>query len=152
MTQSDDSLWAEVAREVDDESRRNAGLWARCFSTSDGDTAKAKARYMNARMQQMGRAPTAAAAPASAPAPNAKSNPVLRWVLGIISIVGAGFVALVVMGTMIPDDESSVDRAAIDMCWSEHKNSELDSGTRRFVADTCNMMEREYKQKYGRAR
>ena len=71
---------------------------------------------------------------------------------GLASGEIAGFVALVVMGTMIPDDESSVDRAAIDMCWSEHKNSELDNETHRFVADTCNMMEREYKQKYGRAR
>lgn len=43
------------------------------------------------------------------------------------------------------------DKDAIEYCWEEQKRKSLDPGSARFVASTCEFMELQYKQKYGRA-
>lgn len=138
-TLNTDALWMKAEQEADSAELRNAGLWARCFAQSGGDPAKAKAMYMTERMQQLGASP------------EQKADKSLGWGawLGLtLLVLVVGFFAL---AALQPDDGSAGKRAAIDLCWKDHKNPALDPATLRFVANTCEMMEREYKQQYGSA-
>lgn len=45
--------------------------------------------------------------------------------------------------------EKTKARAAIDLCWSDYKTSRLPLGARKLIADTCDMMAKEFKEKYG---
>lgn len=45
--------------------------------------------------------------------------------------------------------EKSKARAAIDLCWSDYKTSRLPLGARTLIADTCDMMAKQFKEKYG---
>ncbi|USY23946.1 SHOCT domain-containing protein [Alcaligenes sp. 1735tsa3] len=45
--------------------------------------------------------------------------------------------------------EQAKARAAIDLCWSDYKTSRLPLGPRKLIADTCDMMSKEFKEKYG---
>ncbi len=51
----DDELYEKAWAELED-GALNRGLWARCYAEVDGDTEKAKARYIKARVQQLARA------------------------------------------------------------------------------------------------
>lgn len=41
------------------------------------------------------------------------------------------------------------DRRAIDLCWEEQKRKSLDPQQQRFIAGACELMERNFTQKYG---
>lgn len=71
--------------------------------------------------------------------------------LRIVLIIVGGFVALIVIGAMLPETPKSKDRAAIDLCWQDHERKSLDSGTKRFIAGTCEMMEQRFKERHGHA-
>jgi hypothetical protein len=76
------------------------------------------------------------------------------WWWIVIAPVG-GFVALMVLGSLSsgsssPEDQAKANkRAAIELCWQEQQRKSLDPSTQRFVAGTCEMMEREFVAKYG---
>lgn len=135
-----DSLWLSAEREADDKNQRNAGLWAKCFAQAEGDEGKAKALYMTERVRQLG-------GRVEDKKPKSKPLAWLKYGLG-------GFAALVVLflviASRLPDDNGRSDkRAVIDLCWQDHKNPALDEATKRFVAQTCNGLVDEYRQKYG---
>ena len=45
-------------------------------------------------------------------------------------------------------DRKSNDRAAIGLCWEDHQKKSLEPSTQRLVASTCEMMERQFVEKY----
>lgn len=72
----------------------------------------------------------------------------LWWLVLIIPV--ALFLLMLVIGAMAgPPSERSQARSAIDLCWTEQKRKSFDPGTQRFIAGTCEMMEREFQKKYG---
>lgn len=50
--QEQESLYAKAAEELES-GQRNDGLWARCFAESSGDETKAKARYIQKRVERL---------------------------------------------------------------------------------------------------
>ena len=72
-----------------------------------------------------------------------------KWILG----VPAGlFVLLMIVGSFSSGGgESGSARRAIDHCWSEQSRKSLAPSEARFIAGACEKMERDYKDKYGRA-
>ncbi|EBN0460903.1 hypothetical protein ACSLNH_05245 [Comamonas kerstersii] len=140
MSTSTDQLWLVAEQEADNAEERNPGLWARCFAQAEGDASKAKALYMTERVRQLG---------GTAATKQTTQIHEMGWPakLGLILLVLLiGFFAL---AALLPDNGSADKRAAIDMCWKDQKNPALDPSTQRFVASTCQVMEREYKQQYG---
>lgn len=71
---------------------------------------------------------------------------VLLWGLGGI----AGVFILIMLFGPTPDPEKYRMKDAIELCWKESGRKSFDAGTSRFVAGACEMMEREFEQKYGR--
>lgn len=45
-------IWAQALAEAENPQARDAGLWARCFAEAGGDEGRAKAAYMNKRVEQ----------------------------------------------------------------------------------------------------
>lgn len=59
-------------------------------------------------------------------------------------------VGLLVLGYMFgSNDGRSGDRASISTCWSEQARKSHDPAMARFVASTCEKMERDFRSKYG---
>lgn len=141
MSARDDAMWADVAREVDDEAARNAGLWARCFSESGGDQNKARARYMSERVQQLG----GQAAPEAQ-----RGGGGLRWLFWVVGILALVFVVMVAIGSRMPDDGRYDAQAVIEQCRKEQKNPALTEAAKRFAAGACNKLTDDYRAKYGR--
>lgn len=48
-----------------------------------------------------------------------------------------------------PPSEKARARDAIDLCWKEQSRKSLDPGSARFVAGACELMEDQFRQKYG---
>jgi hypothetical protein len=48
-----EDLYAEALSEFGDESRRRRGLWAQCLAENDGETSRAQAAYLRARVAEM---------------------------------------------------------------------------------------------------
>lgn len=75
----------------------------------------------------------------------------------LFAVVGGLGLFLVLMVRMGPDapkassgnDEKSNARSAISLCWEDYKKKSFDPSTQRFVAGTCEMMERRFTEKYG---
>lgn len=47
------------------------------------------------------------------------------------------------------DQEKAKARQVISVCWSDYEKKSLDPGTKRFVASTCEKLERDFVQKFG---
>lgn len=137
-----DALWLNAEREADDANARNKGLWARCFAQAEGDEAKAKALYMTERVRQQGGTTT----------PNSKTKSKamvwLKYGLGSMVLLVA---FLFIIASRLPSDGQSESRAAIDLCWKDHKNPALDEQTKQFVAQTCNGLTEQHRAKFGSA-
>lgn len=41
-------------------------------------------------------------------------------------------------------------KRTIDLCWRDHETKSHDPATKRFIASTCEMLEEQYADKYGR--
>jgi len=69
------------------------------------------------------------------------------WIpLGLV----AGFLVLgAIVGASADGKERSIDRRAIELCWDEQQKKSLDPGSQRFIASSCEMMERQFQEKYG---
>lgn len=100
---------------------------------------------------------TAAAACPKCGAPASKEPPLAKkggsyWWLWIPVIAFAAFMTLGWSESRKPGaEEKSRLRRSIDLCWDEQKRKSLDPGTARFVASTCEMMENDFRAKYGHA-
>ena len=72
--------------------------------------------------------------------------------LAISSIPAAALVGVFLLGSgqSVARDEQSRARTAIKLCWEEYERKSLDPQTKRFVASTCEMMERDFQKKFGR--
>jgi hypothetical protein len=46
-------------------------------------------------------------------------------------------------------EEKQHARDAIAMCWKQYERKSLDPAEKRFIASTCEMMERDYQKAYG---
>ena len=76
--------------------------------------------------------------------------PRTKWWLWIpLSLVAAFFLFGAIAGNGPQAQEKAQARRAIDLCWDEHKRKSLDTGTQRFVASTCEMMESKFTEKFG---
>lgn len=136
-----DALWLNAEREADDANARNKGLWARCFAQAEGDEAKAKALYMTERVRQQGGAISNAK-------PKSKAAAWLKYGLASLVLLAA---FLFIIASRLPSDGQSESRAAIDLCWRDHKNQALDEQTKQFVAQTCNGLTEQHRAKFGSA-
>ncbi len=73
----------------------------------------------------------------------------MKWWMWPLGAVGL-FVAYAMLRTPSPEDAAkSRARAAIGLCWEDQKRKSLDPATARFVASTCEQMERDFKSRYG---
>lgn len=81
---------------------------------------------------------------------SARSGFSLWW---LILIVPVGlFLLLLVIGALSgPPSERQTAQLAIELCWKEQSKKSLDPGSQRFIAGSCEMMEREFRAKYGAA-
>lgn len=76
--------------------------------------------------------------------------PKTKWWLWAPLGLGAAFLTMgAVIGSSPQGQERSRARAAIDLCWEEQERKSLDSGSQRFIAGACEMMESEFRNKYG---
>lgn len=62
---------------------------------------------------------------------------------------GIGFVLLIGALGNTPPSERSKDKSAIELCWKEQQRKSLTSAEQRFIAGSCEYMEREYEKKHG---
>lgn len=75
-----------------------------------------------------------------------KSPPSYWWAVFIgLTIV---FGALAIAGSR-GSEERSNERGAIDLCWKDYERKSFDPETKRFIAGTCEMMERKFTEKHG---
>ena len=72
-----------------------------------------------------------------------------RKVLFVILAIVAVLIFLMALGSSPEAQEKARERSAIDLCWSDYEKKSLDSGTKRFVASTCEHMETEFRNKHG---
>jgi len=78
----------------------------------------------------------------------ARSGFSLWWL--ILIIPGGLFLLVFVIGALSgPPSERQTARLAIELCWKEQSSKSLDPATQRFIAGSCEMMEREFRAKYG---
>jgi hypothetical protein len=78
--------------------------------------------------------------------------------LGVLPKIGifvvAVFGAFLLFGGISGRDPATAERwraaDAIDLCWEEQKRKSLSPNSQQFVAGTCEMMENDFRQKYGR--
>jgi len=71
-----------------------------------------------------------------------------RWLWIPIALVG-GFLLLLVIGANAPPpDEKARARMAIATCWDEQAKKSNAPDTARFIASTCEMMERKFRDQY----
>lgn len=150
--------WAAALEEAESPADRDPALWARCFAENEGDEARAKAAYVRARVAASAPPPAAPPVVAAAEAPLA-AQPARRkrllpwwgWVL-LTPVIAIG--ALLLIGALMPDNPERDARwraqDAIKLCWTEQGRKSLDVATARFVAGTCEKMERDYEAKWGR--
>ena len=78
------------------------------------------------------------------------------WLKLLVGIPVGLFVLMMIVGTWASSSSSSSgasgsksnDRAAIKLCWEQQSRKSLDPGSARFVASTCENMERDFRGKY----
>src|SRR5689334_14846068 len=72
------------------------------------------------------------------------------WTKWWLRVPLAGIALFLLLGALVGNTPEGREkaRAAIDLCWSEEKRKPLDPQSQRFVASTCEMMEREFTEKY----
>lgn len=70
--------------------------------------------------------------------------------LGLWLLVG-GVIAILLISAASnsPPSEIQRERDAIERCWQEYERKSLDPETKRFVASTCELMERKFTEKHG---
>ncbi len=76
--------------------------------------------------------------------------PRTKWWLWIpLALLLAFFVFGAVVSTTPAAKERAAARQVIELCWEEQQRKSIDPPTQRFVASTCEMLERDFTQKYG---
>lgn len=74
------------------------------------------------------------------------------WVLGVPFAL---FVAFLMFGAAVGSSPEAKEKAhardAIQYCWSRQETKSFDPSTQRFVAATCELMEKNFRDKYGAA-
>lgn len=69
-----------------------------------------------------------------------------KTLIGAVVLFGA----VLLFGAMQPSDpEKARARRSIELCWDRQGKKSLDPDAARFVAGACELMESEFKSKYG---
>lgn len=72
-------------------------------------------------------------------------------VLGVIALV---LVGAFLMGAFVEESpeakQQRIAEGAIELCWKDQQKKSNDPSMARFIASACEMMESDYKAKYGR--
>lgn len=140
-------------KEAESPADRDPALWAKCFAESEGDEQRAKAAYMRAKVAGS-TPPSAAAAVEEPPAAKPRKKRLLPWWGWVLLAPVIAIGGLMLTGALMPDNPERDARwraqDAIKLCWSEQGRKSLDASTARFVAGTCEKMERDYEAKWGR--
>lgn len=66
-------------------------------------------------------------------------------------VIGVAVVLFLGVGVIFGDKDKQRARDAIDLCWKEQSRKSLSPGEARFVASTCELMEGDFRKKYGHA-
>uniref|UniRef100_UPI003F7DBF21 hypothetical protein n=1 Tax=Xanthomonas sp. 0924 TaxID=2835534 RepID=UPI003F7DBF21 len=79
----------------------------------------------------------------------------LKMALVFAALIAGFFVVIFIIGGIQAnsDPQSKVrwrDKEAIELCWESYERKSLEPSTKRFVAMSCEKMERDFKAKYGR--
>jgi len=73
----------------------------------------------------------------------------MRWFLALLGVPAAIlFFLYMVGGSAPPPDDKSRARSAIRLCWQEYERKSIDPPTKRFIASSCEMMERDFVAKF----
>ena len=74
------------------------------------------------------------------------------WIKVVLGVPAGLFALVMIIGSCTPkssvSDAKASDRAAIKLCWEDQSRKSLDPGSARFVASTCENMERNFRGKY----
>lgn len=77
-----------------------------------------------------------------------------KFLIWTVSIVFLLFVVFFIIGYIEGSSPEGKERAkqrdAIAYCWTQQQRKSLEPSTARFVARTCEKMEEDYRQKWGR--
>lgn len=74
----------------------------------------------------------------------AKSLIVVSVLFGVVVLIGLG------LGSSPEGQARASERSAIELCWKEQGRKSFDAGTSQFVAGACEMMERNFRNKWNR--
>lgn len=71
-------------------------------------------------------------------------------VFGLLGLLGLAVVMAIDPVDPAASAAQQHDRDVIDLCWKDYGRRSLDPQTKRFVAEVCEKMESDFKQKFGR--
>ncbi|MBW5284462.1 SHOCT domain-containing protein [Burkholderia gladioli] len=84
--------------------------------------------------------------------PPEKSNfwRIVRWVIGIAAVL---FIVMLIIGSNYansPEGRAKLQsKASIERCWAEQARKSLDPSSQRMMARMCEILESQYRDKYG---
>jgi hypothetical protein len=85
-------------------------------------------------------------------APNTtKSGGCLKAVLGLVAMVVVFAIIVIALRAYTVDPQEVIDSEAIKECRKTENDELLDIGARRLARDACDLMEKQYNEKYGHA-
>lgn len=85
-------------------------------------------------------------------APNAtKSGGCLKAMIGLVVMVVVFVMIVIALRAYTLDPEEAIKSEAIKECRKTENDELLDIGARRLARDACDLMEKQYNEKYGHA-
>lgn len=72
------------------------------------------------------------------------------WLYALIGLPVIFFTWAAVRTPSPEEDARWAAKESIELCWEQQKTKSFEPSTARFVASTCEMMEDEFRKKYGR--
>lgn len=92
--------------------------------------------------------------PAEAIPSAAKQKEGMPFIGKAVLVIGGLFGAILIFSVMGRNSGQAEPEAAlrggIALCWKDYERKSLSASDKQFVASTCERMERDYRQKYGR--
>lgn len=71
------------------------------------------------------------------------------WLWTPVGLLGAFFLTGAILGSSPAAEERARARTTIERCWNGQDTKSLTPGAQRFVAGACEMLEKEFEEKYG---
>lgn len=73
----------------------------------------------------------------------------MKYVAYAVGALVGLFIVMAMLGQADPQSEAkSKARAGIDICWKDYERKSLTEAEKRFIANTCEMMEKKFSDTY----